>query len=195
MSDLGPLYGKWVFLSASLPDPKDQAAAEKLEGFLYALARGILTSGGGVVFGGHPSVTPLLARFAKEARLPPGRIHLFQLERFRGGEPPEVQLLVDLGQRVDWVPPRFGLDNTSEASFQADLEEMRRLMVNAAADAAVFVGGKTADNVGGYPGIRMEHELFTRANPAAPTYVGGGLLGGGRPGLASGGGRARSGAN
>jgi hypothetical protein len=46
-----------------------------------------------------------------------------------------------------------------------------------AAQAAVFVGGKTADHYGKMPGIRDEYRRFVDKHPEGPVYLVG-LLGG-----------------
>jgi SLOG cluster3 family len=149
------LKGLPVMLSASLPDDLvGTSRAQDLYDLLVVLAGGILSSGGRLVFGGHPSVTPLLHRVAKGAGVREGQVTLFQLERFREQAPAEVQDRSVFGE-VRWCE---------------DLESMRECMA-VIADAGVFVGGKTAGYVGNKPGIRDEFERFVKRHPLGPVYL------------------------
>src|ERR1035441_2936379 len=140
------LRGLPVMLSASLPDDLvGTSRAQDLYDLLVVLAGGILSSGGRLVFGGHPSVTPLIHRVAQGAGVREGQVTLFQLERFRQQAPIEVQDRSIFGE-VRWCE---------------DLESMRQGMA-AMANAGVFVGGKTVGYVGNKPGIPDEFERFFR---------------------------------
>src|SRR5206468_1718175 len=80
-----------VLLSASLPEElQGTHRALDLQQLLVALLRGLLTGGGRLVFGGHPSVTPLIQRIASEAGLSVPSIELYQLTRFRDEAPEEI---------------------------------------------------------------------------------------------------------
>jgi len=149
------LKGLPVMLSASLPDELvGTSRSQDLYDLLVVLAGGILSSGGRLVFGGHPSVTPLLHRVAKGAGVREGQVTLFQLERFRQQAPVEVQDRSVFGG-VRWCE---------------DLEIMREGMA-AMANAGVFVGGKTTGYVGNKPGVRDEFERFVRRHPLGPVYL------------------------
>src|SRR4051812_12552361 len=70
------LVGRTVFLSASKPTrkldflpPSDVPAREtdrEIEHAALSLARAVFAEGGGLVFGAHPSVSPLIASAASE---------------------------------------------------------------------------------------------------------------------------------
>ena len=85
-----------------------------------------------------------------------GRVDLYQWERFRGSEPPEAH---SEAFNLHWISGD-------------DLTPMRELMVERA-EAAVFLGGKTADEgpVGGKPGILDEYERFLSHRSTGPVYV------------------------
>lgn len=149
------LRGLPIMLSASLPDNLvETSRAQDLYDLLVVLAGGILSSGGRLVFGGHPSVTPLIHRVAKGAGVREGQVALFQLERFRQQAPVEVHDRSVFGE-VRWCE---------------DLESMREGMA-AMANAGVFVGGKTTGYLGNKPGIRDEFERFVKRHPAGPVYL------------------------
>jgi hypothetical protein len=130
--------------------------------------RSLLGAGATLVFGGHPTITPLVHRAAKALgeRKPP--ISLYQLERFRGQEPPETKDTT-IFDDVHWVGDR-NLD------INADLVNLCDPMI-AQAKAAVFVGGKTTGFKGGKPGIRDEYERFRASHPGNPVYLVGHLDG------------------
>src|SRR5687767_4551221 len=59
-----------VFLSASVPDElSGTSRAQDFFDFLVVVAGGVLSAGGRLIFGGHPSVTPLLHRVVEAMRL------------------------------------------------------------------------------------------------------------------------------
>jgi hypothetical protein len=124
--------------------------------------RSLFGAGAPLVFGGHPTITPLVHRAAKALgeRKPP--ISLYQLERFHGQEPPETADTT-IFHDVRWVgDPNLDID--------ADLVNLRDPMVTQA-EAAVFVGGKTKGFKGGRPGIRDEYERFRTHHPDGPVYL------------------------
>ena len=71
------LRGRRVFLSASIPDARRSARFRRLpDAHLYvteavlALTRAVLSHGGRLVMGAHPTISPLVAQVAGEYRLP-----------------------------------------------------------------------------------------------------------------------------
>ncbi len=155
MNSLPRLEGLPVFLSASLPDAlRGTDRALDLQGFLVAFVRGLLGAGGRLIFGGHPSVTPLVERVARD--FGQGRIDLYQLTRYCEYAPPEIKAPQFV---VHWVD-------------SDRLAPMRDRMIEKA-EAAVFVGGKTSDESpgDGSPGIRDEYDRFLRDHPESPTYL------------------------
>lgn len=161
-----------VLLSASLPDElKGTRAADDLYGLLVVLAGGILRRGGVFVFGGHPSVTPLVHRVATQMQVQPGQIRLYQLRRLAKLAPKEIGDRSVFGE-VQWSGEAEGTLET----LAIELESMRDRMVQEAA-AAVFVGGRTQGFLGGKPGILDEFQRFRRLRPRGPAYILGALAG------------------
>lgn len=158
-----------VLLSASLPDEiANTPGAQRVYDYVTALVRSLLGAGIPLVFGGHPTITPLVHRAAKAlgGRKPP--ISLYQLERFRGHEPPESADTAVFDD-VHWLgDPGFDIDT--------DLVHIRGPMTTQAS-AAVFIGGKTRDFSGRKPGIRDEYERFRACHPDGPVYLVGRLGG------------------
>jgi hypothetical protein len=144
-----------VLLSAALPEElRGTHRALDLQQLLVALLRGLLTGGGRLVFGGHPSVTPLIHRIASEAGFSVPSIELYQLTRFREEAPEEI------------YAPTFSLHWVDAA----ELSTMRDEMAERSA-AALFVGGKTSGYTGPRPGIRDEYERFLAFHPQGPVYL------------------------
>ncbi len=152
---LPDLNGLPVLLSAALPDAlRETPRALDLQGFLVAFVRGLLAAGGRLIFGGHPSVTPLVRRVAGD--FGDRKVDLYQLTCFRDRAPRSIH------------QPQFVLHWVDGD----DLTPMRERMA-ADAEAAIFVGGKTADedHIGEIPGIRDEYQRFLRRHADGPAYV------------------------
>src|SRR5437667_261524 len=73
----GLLAGKAVFLSASVPSPNRAEryrrvpnSALEIEEAVISLARAVFAEGGQLVFGGHPTISPLVALVAGEYVVP-----------------------------------------------------------------------------------------------------------------------------
>jgi hypothetical protein len=155
MTSLPRLDNLPVLLSASLPPSLHETPrALDLQSFIVAFVHGLLSAGGRLIFGGHPSLTPLVERVAQEHGQK--SVELYQLEKFRGQEPPEAHA------------PSFDLH-----WIDGDALGPMREQMTSRAQAAVFLGGKTADQTpsGGKPGIRDEYERFLRRHRVGPAYV------------------------
>jgi hypothetical protein len=158
-----------VFLSASVPaEVAGTPGAQRVYDLVGAVVRALFAAGVEVVFGGHPTITPLVHRLAREQAGAPPRIALYQLERFRSDAPPETQDAAVLGP-AHWM-------GEPAADIADDLAALRAAMVERAG-AAVFIAGKTAGFRGARPGIRDEFERFRARHPAAPVYLVGGAGG------------------
>jgi hypothetical protein len=157
-----------VFLSASMPDElAESPRAQELYNAIGLLTHEVVAAGGRIVFGGHPSITPLVREAVKQL----GKRHvvdLYQLRRFEKSAPEEIR---DDGvfSEIHWI-------ETDGDDIDAELARMRNRMAEAAR-AAVFAGGKTADHYGKTPGIRDEYQRFVDRHPEGPVYLVG-LLGG-----------------
>lgn len=152
-----------VLLSASVPDeiartPEAQGVYE----LVAAIVRALFDLDVPLVFGGHPTITPLVHRLAREREVAAPPIELFQLERFRADAPPET-FDVAVFPQVHWL-------GDPSADTAADLANLRSPMI-ALARAAIFVGGKTTGFSGAKPGIRDEFERFRASQPDAPVYL------------------------
>jgi hypothetical protein len=163
-----------VQLSASLPEPEHvrdlEAAKHALHDFVVAFASALLLGGGHLVFGGHPTVTPVVHKAVKQLRsegYEGGQVTLFQLRRFRRTAPVEVDDAPVFG------PPRWigrELEELSSVTegIAEDLGTMRDAM-SQEATVAVFLGGKHA-GLGG-PGLLDEYRRFRAVHPDAPVHL------------------------
>lgn len=167
VDDETPLEGTRVFLSAAMPsDPEEvELARETLGPFLVSLTEALVDLGATLVFGGHPSVTPLIHRalkgFDKEHA---GGVELHQARFWRDG----TRLKPEVREGPVFRGARW---HGAGRDPGADVAALRDGMIREGLDAAVFVGGKTDGFIGDRPGIVDEHERFCRACPGEPTFV------------------------
>lgn len=152
------LAGRHVFLSASFP------SGERGEGFqpfdageiaeaVTAIVRAVLASGGKLVFGGHPTITPLVLMIGSEIGVRHA-VNVFQSEWFKDRITAETIRLYgsEIGS-IHWTRRCPTRDHS--------LLEMRRLMFDfVELDGAVFVGGME--------GIFDEYEYAGRVLPGVP---------------------------
>jgi len=148
-----------VFLSASFPSgergepfkPYDPSA---ISAAVTAIARAVLLAGGRLVFGAHPTISPLVLIVAGEFNRGDS-VEIYQSEFFRDQIPEETMRLVDLGLgRMHMVE--------ADPSGERDpsLERMRRTML---AEQPVIAGVF----VGGMEGIHDEHRVLVEERPQA----------------------------
>ena len=147
-----------IFLSASFPSGErgQQVAPFDAGGIadaVTALVRAIFLSGGRLVFGGHPTITPLVLLIGVELEAA-GRVDIFQSRWFEDQVTPETQRLVESGVgELHWTDRRESLDES--------LHVMRdEMLMSTSPVAAVFVGGMS--------GIEEEFRAFGDAHPSVP---------------------------
>ena len=170
----GRLAGETVFLSASVPTREEyrrpSEAAFEVEQAVVSLARTVLAEDGRLVFGGHPSISPLVASVAAEyirpvidAQAP--RILIYQSRAFEHVLPDETWEMHQLGYaRIVWTPAergeRFDPAVRTEQCLQS-LKAMRTVLLNDT-DPTVMIA------IGGMEGVEREAALF-RAHARAAT--------------------------
>ena len=155
------------FLSASFPSGTRGEAFKPfdpggLSDAVSACARAVLSGGGTLVFGGHPTITPLVLLIAREVAVR-HRIVVYQSRWFADDTTPETNQLeqLELGT-IRWT--RAG--NDLESSLKALREAMLR--------ESDFLGGVF---IGGMEGIFTEFEMFRErfaGRPALPIVAAGG---------------------
>jgi hypothetical protein len=162
---------RFIFLSASIPSgdratrhvearPGDVADA------VVAIVRGVLTGRGRLVFGGHPTISPLVLMVAAEhSTRDPSRVMIYQSRLFASLVTDETLRLEREGYAtIRWTgavpgdPPELGLERL------ASLEVMRIAMLHEVKPvAAFFVGGKEE-------GTTLEYVLARHLLPGSPIF-------------------------
>jgi SLOG cluster3 family len=148
-----------VFLSASFPSgergerfvPFDPAA---ISSAIRAVARAILLAERRLIFGAHPTISPVILLVAGELEVR-NAIEIYQSAIFKDAIPEETHRLVDLGYgRMNLVDA----DRSSER--EPSLDRMRRAMLTEHPLAAgIFVGGME--------GVLLEYRLLAELQPQA----------------------------
>ena len=137
---MADLSGRTVFLSASFPsgdrgkkfEPYDPSA---IADAVVAITRTVLAGDGQLLFGGHPTITPLVLMIARELGKR-NRIVVFQSKWFWEQQVPEVSSIMEEGFGcIEWIDQKDSLDLSLESMRIAMLSSVRELV------AAVFVGG------------------------------------------------------
>lgn len=148
---------KKIFLSASIPladrDPKyfDTADNTAIRDAVIALARIVLPKAE-LVWGGHPSITPLIKLVLEKQNLKvEDHVTLYQSNFFAKFFPPENEYMEKV-IRTDTLE-----DRTS--SLKLMREEM---IVKNDFCAAIFIGGME--------GVEDEYKLFKEAHPDVPVF-------------------------
>lgn len=158
------LAGRRIFLSAAMPDDDDtELAASTLAPFVITFIQTMVELGATVVFGGHPSVTPMVHGALVEIAVADGRgVELHQAEMWAESLPSEAE-----DRRIFPMIHWYG-DGSDAAT---DIAALRDGMITAGLDAAVFVGGKTKTSLTPKAGIIDEFDRFREACPDKPAFV------------------------
>lgn len=159
------LRGRRIFLSAAMPDLEDApAAAETLAPFIVTFMQTMVDLGATVVFGGHPTVTPLVHRALVDVAAADAgvELHLAAIWMASGQLPPET----DDSRVFRFVKVHGRGEDPAE-----DVAALRDAMIRPDLDAAVFVGGRTLGFIGDRPGIVDEYERFRAVCPTRRAFV------------------------
>jgi len=163
--------GDIIFLSASVPYRekwKADARPEEIEEALVCITRAVFARKGRLLFGGHPSVSPLVASIAGEYFPPdPERtlrpVITFQSEYFRGRLPDETSQLVRMGwSSIQWTPSA----PPGEGDRAESLKLMRTWMLQGRDTPPEIIRKhglkppKAMIAVGGMEGVLEEAEMF-----------------------------------
>jgi hypothetical protein len=143
--------------------PAQEVSAQEVMQATHALATTWLRLGGSIVFGGHPTFTPLLIEAGR--LIVPGeerwRITAFQSRWFAS-----PAALEELEALITVVPTAVAADR------DASLTVMRTAMCGVRADAVVAIGGRTEEGGTHTPGIDQEIDLARAAS--SPVFLLGG---------------------
>jgi hypothetical protein len=172
------LSGMSVFLSASVPAKHSGYENERLDlnvdEAVITLARTIFAEGGKLVFGGHPSISPLVLTIASEYAavrdIEPPLAFIYQSEIFQKIIPKKTLMIEEMGYgRIVWTAAADGEELRREEETRRwlaprSLEDMRRAMISQTCPAA-FVA------VGGMKGVEQEADIFRELRPNAPVFA------------------------
>jgi hypothetical protein len=167
----GPLNGHFIFLSASTPSrdlEKYPRLQMEVENAVIELARAVFSKGGRLVFGGHPSISPLVASVASEYFQPDPLLNadqrpvqIYQSRAYEKVIPSTTQSLERFGYAaIHWTPAANGeaYDGQKQtAQCEASLRVMRQQMLKPEPIAMVAIGGME--------GVAEEAGLFLQAVP------------------------------
>lgn len=156
--------GDVIFLSASVPVRKgwvEDAKPAEIEEAIVSIARAVFARKGRLLFGGHPSVSPLVAAVAgeyfaadSERRIRP--IVTFQSRFYEGRLPDETTEMARMGwSAIEWTPKADGPD--------LSLRLMRDRMLLGRGEAFARNGlrpPRAMIAVGGMDGVRDEAYAF-----------------------------------
>jgi hypothetical protein len=180
-----------ILLSASVPSEKRSElyrenytkiknAQTQIEEAIIGLARNIFQAGGKIIFGGHPSISPLVAMVATEFRISKGienmnrkeshekPITIFQSKAYAEVIPEETSGLFKLGYSdIIWTDvvagEKFDPTLSEQSQCKKSLRSMREKMMREKIDALVCMGGME--------GVEEEFEMFRELHPNKKIYV------------------------
>lgn len=167
--------GDIIFLSASVPKREgwmENAKPAEIEEAVVSLARAVFARQGRLLFGGHPSISPLIAAVAGEYfPVDPNRVVrpviTFQSEHFRGRLPDETWDLYRMGwASIEWTPDVQGKDEAE--TRQASLAVMRHWMLMGPETPANVIARcelhppRAMVAIGGMEGVCDEAAVFLR---------------------------------
>lgn len=175
-----------VFLSASVPSLERSGrfrrtpyAAFEIEQAVISLARALFGRGGRLVFGGHPTISPLVAMVAGEYRKPrrtesgeerePAPALIYQSDAYRESAEEATLLMYVMGMaEVVWTPSvageRFDPSRRDIPQCPRSLEAMRREMLSRTQPKAMVC-------IGGMEGVLDEAKLYQEMFPDRTIYV------------------------
>ncbi len=188
----GCLQGKTIFLSASIPNPERNPqylrvkdAHIKVEEAVISLARAIFVEDGRLVFGGHPTISPLIAMVAGEYLTPQvaeshdthfgnekeknhESVLIYQSEAFREHTPYATLQLFQLGfASIRWIgtvdDERFDPSGSSPPCPKS-MKSMRKRMLEETNPASMIC-------IGGMEGVEEELEMFLEICKGKPVYT------------------------
>lgn len=180
-----------VFLSASVPAKERgqkyqriENAAVCIEEAVIAVARAVFSAGGNLVFGGHPSISPLVASVLREYQAPEvgpdakvehsegqpqPKVTMYQSKVWEPFWAEESKRLAE-NQLVEfhWTPIVEG-ESISQSRMDGpqapkSMTEMRKEMIKRTSPIAMII-------IGGMEGTEEEAEVFAEFRPGRPIFA------------------------
>jgi hypothetical protein len=160
-----PLKGRAVFLSASKPSRKPFRAVKlpEIEEAVLSLARAVFAQQGRLVFGGHPTISPLVASVASEyfperrGRSEDPPVIIYQSKAFEKWIPNSTAALEEMGYaQIRWTERQGGEEAPSDLSQERCVKSLQHTR------ARMFEETKPVVMVaiGGMEGVIRETRLF-----------------------------------
>lgn len=143
-----------IFMSASFPVAgHGPFSADEIGAATASVCEAVLRTGAHLVFGGHPTITPIVLHVAGLLNAGP-QVELWQSTWFEGRFTPEARRLVEIeGADLHWVP--------AKATLEDSLDDLRTSMLQRKPQAAFFIGGME--------GIEQEYRLVA-AMKSVPAF-------------------------
>jgi hypothetical protein len=165
-----PLKGRAVFLSASKPsrEPFRAVKLPEIEEAVLSLARAVFAQQGRLVFGGHPTISPLVASVASEyfperrrrSEDPP--VIIYQSKAYEKWIPNSTAALEEMGYaEIRWTEKQEGEEfqpGLEKEQCLKSLHHMRARMFEETAPIVMVAGG-------GMEGVIREARLFLEMTP------------------------------
>ena len=190
------LHGVSIFLSASVPTRERQdeydripEAPLQIEEAVVCIARAVFMEGGTLVFGAHPSISPLVARVVDHYYLPAPaeevQQHAERRDRETGWQNPSVVIYQSSVWQPHWAEateqlarhplvslkwttavPGETVDLSVKDRSQAPLsmKRMREEMIDETSPVAMVA-------IGGMKGVLNEADIFMKRWPRAPIFA------------------------
>jgi hypothetical protein len=192
------LAGRKIFLSASVPlDGRESKyklipdANIRIEEAILRVSSAIFNAGGTLIFGGHPSISPLIGYLCSQYQKPIDaekagnsatgtrvdnetldsnpRVELWQSEAFRESwTGPSERLSKSIGVKTIWTPAinqeNYQGGKQDGSQCLESLEALRHEMIDSEGLVAMIA-------IGGMEGVEREFEIFQRRWPRKTVYV------------------------
>ena len=164
------LKGKFIFLSASLPSADRHQKYYintnplNITNAVVSFTEGILKRNGNLIFGGHPTISPLVLTVVKDfisipnTKIDSIRVYIYQSELFKDKISKYTNELLDLGiGKIIWT------ENLNDERDKSLYHMRVRMFKEYFISAGVFIGGME--------GIEKEFNLFKKFYPKNPIYL------------------------
>ena len=163
------LEGSSIFLSASIPSPdRDKryyinTNPLDITDAVVAISKIIFSEGGKIIYGGHPTISPLILSVArifkqyyKQENLPLVSIYQSKFFESKISQFTEELINLELGE-INWTNSVKNDKDLSLMLMRKEMIESRNIV------AAIFIGGME--------GIAEEFKLFVESHPNFPMYL------------------------
>jgi SLOG cluster3 family len=144
----------------------DNAEPARVRSAVIALTRATLMRNARLVFGAHPSISPMVLAAARDVQAPKGSVLIFQSDYFEGSLPNSTLELAswESGLLILTRADRPQKNQSDDDRRANSLKRMRELMVSVPGlRACVFVGGME--------GVPAEAGIVRERHPKLPLYA------------------------